>query len=385
MKERNYDALDRLTAVMHDGQTIGTYSYDGGDQRIKKTEWNEYSQRFETIIYVNAFGRVYYERNITTNTDIFYVYGLTGRIAKKSGEELMYYHTDHLGTTHLLTDSSGIPVTAVDYEPFGDSDLSGEGERYLYTGQEIDASGLYYYKTRYYDVETGRFLSRDRWTGDHRSPQTLNKYVYCVNNPLKYSDPTGLSASFLDEEINKILNTTSKDPTSNESEEGYTPEEMGELAGYAAIGNPGGAPNGYHDHAIRELARQIYPDDEKSQNEFLIGYKSGWEKGEKDIKANKYDYSKSPLYNEVSDLLMTCLEIVASSYPTDIPLAQLAELDAALTVLETYKMMYDAQEEADEILNKGDQSQEKGSCLGTSILLLFLFFIIFSRRDFYET
>jgi len=225
MKERNYDALDRLTAVMHDEQTIGTYSYDGGDQRIKKTEWNEHSQHFETTIYVYAFGRVYYERNVTTNTDTLYVYGLTGRIAKKCGDELMYYHTDHLGTTHLLTDSSGTPVTAVDYEPFGDSDLSGEQERYLYTGQEIDASGLYYYKARYYDVETGRFLSRDRWTGDHRRPQTLNNYVYCVNNPLKYSDPTGNSFSYADDMIASAIT----EPDNPQDSEAPDPTELAKI------------------------------------------------------------------------------------------------------------------------------------------------------------
>ena len=168
---------------------------------------------------MHAFGRVYYEKNITSNTETLYIYGLTGRIAKKCGEELMYYHTDRLGTTHILTDSSGFPITAAEYEPFGDADLSGENERYLYTGQEIDTSGLYYYRARYYDVETGRFLSRDRWVGDYRRPQTLNKYVYCVNNPLKYSDPTGNSFSYADDIITSITiepdleNSETPDPT----------------------------------------------------------------------------------------------------------------------------------------------------------------------------
>ncbi len=103
----------------------------------------------------------------------------------------MYYHTDHLGSTRLLTDASGNPVTSVEYYPFGGFDITGENERYLFTGQEVDSTGLYYYKSRYYDLETGRFLTQDSWAGNQRRPQTLNKYVYCLNNPLRYQDPSG--------------------------------------------------------------------------------------------------------------------------------------------------------------------------------------------------
>lgn len=66
----------------------------------------------------------------------------------------MYYHTDHLGTTHLLTDSSGTPITAVEYEPFGGLTVSGDEESFLFTGKEQDASHLYYFGARYYDPDT---------------------------------------------------------------------------------------------------------------------------------------------------------------------------------------------------------------------------------------
>jgi hypothetical protein len=44
---------------------------------------------------------------MTTGVDAVSVYGPRGRIAKKVGEEIMYYHTDHLGSTRLLTDQAG--------------------------------------------------------------------------------------------------------------------------------------------------------------------------------------------------------------------------------------------------------------------------------------
>jgi len=64
----------------------------------------------------------------------------------------------------------------------------------LYTGKERDATGLYYYGARYYDCETGRFTTRDPVAGRTHTPQSLNRYIYCLNNPLKYTDPLGLSA-----------------------------------------------------------------------------------------------------------------------------------------------------------------------------------------------
>ena len=63
---------------------------------------------------------------------------------------------------------------------------------YRYTGQQSDAdSGLLYLRARYYEPSTGRFISQDTYKGDRKVPSTLNLYVYCKNNPLKYTDPSG--------------------------------------------------------------------------------------------------------------------------------------------------------------------------------------------------
>jgi hypothetical protein len=45
--------------------------------------------------------------------------------------------------------------------------------------------------TRYYDPTIGRFISADTYVQDYTNPQTLNRYSYCQNNPLRYNDPTG--------------------------------------------------------------------------------------------------------------------------------------------------------------------------------------------------
>jgi RHS repeat-associated protein len=63
----------------------------------------------------------------------------------------------------------------------------------LFTGQQLDvASELYYLRARYYDPESGRFLTRDSFRGWFASPQSQNPYAYVTNNPVFYVDPLGL-------------------------------------------------------------------------------------------------------------------------------------------------------------------------------------------------
>jgi len=48
---------------------------------------------------------------------------------------------------------------------------------------------------RYYDPELGRFIQADTTIPDLSNPQSYNRYSYCVNNPLRYTDPTGHAPS----------------------------------------------------------------------------------------------------------------------------------------------------------------------------------------------
>ena len=92
------------------------------------------------------------------------------------------------------------------------------GKNGKFTGQRLDGTGLYYYNARYYDPVIGRFdcgersrttrgehsrtpcgersrtISADTVVQSYANPQTLNRYSYCVNNPLKYTDPSGHDA-----------------------------------------------------------------------------------------------------------------------------------------------------------------------------------------------
>ncbi|MEW6008868.1 MAG: RHS repeat-associated core domain-containing protein [Candidatus Omnitrophota bacterium] len=107
-----------------------------------------------------------------------------------------YYHSDHLGSSNVLTDQSGNQVALYEYSPFGEVSTRienpGSSISYLFTGKELDDStGLYFYGARYYDPEIGRFITPDSIVQAPSDPQSLNRYSYCRNNPVVYIDPTG--------------------------------------------------------------------------------------------------------------------------------------------------------------------------------------------------
>jgi RHS repeat-associated protein len=66
--------------------------------------------------------------------------------------------------------------------------------RFAFTGYEEDTeTNLLYAKARFYDPDTGRFLSHDAWEGDRMMPPSLHKYLYVYQNPTVWWDPTGNS------------------------------------------------------------------------------------------------------------------------------------------------------------------------------------------------
>ena len=69
------------------------------------------------------------------------------------------------------------------------------GNRFLFTGREWDATPeLYSYRARYYEPWIGRFYARDPFPGVVALPGTLHPYMYVLNNPVNFIDPSGLDA-----------------------------------------------------------------------------------------------------------------------------------------------------------------------------------------------
>jgi RHS repeat-associated protein len=179
-----YDTLNRLTAVHKDGDLSALYTYDASGRRVRS--WDTVDGSTD---YVYSGLQIIDEINSGTHERHIYAGGM--HIASNTTGTVEYYHVDHLGSTRLKTAANGSAIYKSNYEPFGPGSGESGSEDYRYTGKREDTTGLYYFGARYYDPTTGRFITRDTVFGELEDPQSLNRYVYCRNNPQKYTDPDG--------------------------------------------------------------------------------------------------------------------------------------------------------------------------------------------------
>lgn len=206
-----YDAESRLKTA---AGTYGTTSfvYDGDGRRVKATHGGT-----DTVYVYDAMGQLAAEY---------------GGVATGAGTE--FVTADHLGSTRLVTGAGGAVMERHDYAPFGEEilpqgcelpagaagrsarcDIAGYGAAggvpLQFTGKERDGNtGLDYFGAKYFSAAQGRFTSPDEFVGgpyevggsrpsqpgplpyaDITNSQSLNKYAYALNNPLRYVDPDG--------------------------------------------------------------------------------------------------------------------------------------------------------------------------------------------------
>ncbi len=113
----------------------------------------------------------------------------------------LWYHEDGLGSVRALTNGSGAVAGDYAYSAFGlkqatgDTGVVGSGGKiandHLYAGEQLDPTGLYFNRARYYSSSLGRFIGRDVFPGFPELPGSLNRYNYVLNNPTNLIDPSG--------------------------------------------------------------------------------------------------------------------------------------------------------------------------------------------------
>lgn len=115
--------------------------------------------------------------------------------AAHARDTVYYYYTNTLHSAVVETDAQGNIVEPMTYyAPFGQvlnrSLRDGPG----YTGHEEDPeTGLSYMQQRYYDPQSGRFLSTDPVLPADNGGN-FNRYWYANDNPYRFTDPFGLYA-----------------------------------------------------------------------------------------------------------------------------------------------------------------------------------------------
>jgi RHS repeat-associated protein len=181
---------------------VASYAYDYRGRRISRTI---YGAPNVTIRYAYDGDRIIaeYDGSGTLLRKFVYGPGLDEPIClidAGNGNAAYYYHLDGLGSVVALSNVNKVLVERYAYDVFGRPTIrdpngvvlaeSARGNPYLFTGRAYDGeSGLYYYRARYYDYATGRFLQAD----PIRYGDGLNLYAYVANNPTGSVDPMGLS------------------------------------------------------------------------------------------------------------------------------------------------------------------------------------------------
>ena len=234
----------RITVVKDasNSTAVETYGYDNGGRVTSisrdNTTWNlKYSSSDQVTAVTNGSSWVTYQhdaigrRTISTNsagiirkflvaptpgTDLEsphiiidgngmvqqgYVYiGDEPIMRFDSSGSVIYYLEDAMGSVSALVNSSQTKIASFDYDGFGNvrsssgstTVPSGAGGDFRFHGAWFEeGSGLYHMRAREYDPRLGRFTSRDSRNGVFQRPETLQPYVYGLNNPFVFTDPSG--------------------------------------------------------------------------------------------------------------------------------------------------------------------------------------------------
>ncbi len=126
-----------------------------------------------------------------------YVY-LGGQLLAIQDGQVIWVHQDPITKSQRLTDTSGNPTsTRIELDPFGgdtSASANGNSQPYKYTSYERDGNGSDYAMARSRNTWFSRFYQPDPYDGSYNmaDPQSFNRYAYTQNDPVNFTDPSGL-------------------------------------------------------------------------------------------------------------------------------------------------------------------------------------------------
>jgi RHS repeat-associated protein len=181
---------------------IARYYYDGSGSRVKKETALE-----KTIFVYDGGGKLVAEYSTQLSQN----------------PTTSYLTNDHLGTPRVITDKNGNVISRRDMMPFGEDLYAGIGGRTGDNGQKYSSSqdeirqkftgylkdketNVDFAEARYYNNLFGRFTAVDPLlaSGKSSDPQTFNRYVYTLNNPVVFVDTSGLYPVYFNQKTNRF-------------------------------------------------------------------------------------------------------------------------------------------------------------------------------------
>ena len=194
----SYNSFDKVTQVVSGGKTM-TLSYGPDFSRVMS------DMDGVRTYYVDKLFEQKINNTKTSNINYVFAFGkLVAIVAQETSASVRYIHHDHLGSIQAYSDENGKLYQELSYDAWGlrrnPTDWSvfavlTASKAYNDHGfgghEHIDLFDLINMDGRMYDPVVGRFISADPFIQSPDFTQSLNRYAYCVNNPLSLIDPSG--------------------------------------------------------------------------------------------------------------------------------------------------------------------------------------------------
>ena len=192
--DTQYNAFGKIAQIVDGGPGMHRMAFDYGPDNER---WRTQLFRDSTTLRRTAYYWGDYEE-IIENGVTRKLYYLDGNVLYKKQtncpDSLFYIFTDHLGSVVAILDQNGGEKFRASYDAWGNQAVTRNdlGFHRGYTGHEmLPEFGLINMNGRLYDPQIGRFLSTDNYVQEPWNSQNFNRYSYCLNNPLKYTDSSG--------------------------------------------------------------------------------------------------------------------------------------------------------------------------------------------------
>jgi len=210
-----YGSTNQLEEAVNLDSESAWYRYDGLGHRVGKTVGGTGMDGLQTGLETQIFAPV---REVNYRIDLTRQYhnllqkteegsrqiylwdsNAAGLLEDGETEKQYYYLQDELGSPVRLLYQNGEVKESYGYDEFGQERYQTRSQPFGYTGYQQDPeSKTYFAQARYYQPETGRFLSQDIIPGCKSAPLMMNRYSYCYNHPTGLVDRNGMLPSLDD-------------------------------------------------------------------------------------------------------------------------------------------------------------------------------------------
>jgi RHS repeat-associated protein len=186
-----WDSRNRLKSITTAAGQTTNFTYDFAGNLIQQADSGTALNLTKQFVLDDITDVAYQAASDGTSYSVLAGRSIDSHLAVAlSNGQVQYGLTDAINSTGAVVDQAGTLVSRLFYEPFGQTAPPGGAYPFQYTGRLPVSSSLYYYRARFYNSQTGRFISEDPLGSG-------NLYTYAGNSPVQAGDPLGLLTLFL--------------------------------------------------------------------------------------------------------------------------------------------------------------------------------------------